>query len=101
MHRFNISPEDISDRAYYPRVLLGEYFSAQFQQVIELHLAQGCEVSSYTSTSVTNVEPLGNTWRIETDIALGSVTTDIAVIATGHQFAPHPSLLDPHLHFAV
>ena len=82
-----IAREDISDRAFYPRVALGEYFASQLQILARSAQNSGNELHLYTNCKVVDVA-LGNDRVVvfaqpEKD-TVKEHRFDYAVMATGH-----------------
>jgi uncharacterized NAD(P)/FAD-binding protein YdhS len=92
---FGIAREEIDDRAFYPRLALGEYLSAQFTALVERARALGVNIEVRTQCSVTDVCILGeklkltvlDSRRIETHCLF-----DYVILATGHQWPANPEI---------
>jgi uncharacterized NAD(P)/FAD-binding protein YdhS len=56
---FGITREDIDDRAFYPRLALGEYLSAQFAALVYRARSMGIEMEVRTQVTVTDVRISG------------------------------------------
>lgn len=85
-----ISEDDLHERKFFPRVILGDYFSAQFAALVARAGAQGHRVEVRTSTKVTDIIAHDHgVWIISDDSAqFDNGIFDFAILATGH-IAPH------------
>ena len=90
-----IDPHDINDRAFYPRLALGEYLKDQFQALIERAERSGIQVDVRTRCRVVDAEaeperrPRGNpAYRDKASEA----RFDHLVLATGHQWPEDPEV---------
>lgn len=89
LQRLGIERSLIAEREYYPRVVLGEFFYAQFMQLLKIGAANGHTIEVKASHRVADIE------LRQSDIRL-SVTApesepleyafDHVVMATGHDF---------------
>ena len=90
-----IAREDIDDRAFYPRLALGEYLSAQFWALVHRARSMGIEIEVRTQSTVTDVRINGEQIQL-TVIDSGKTATqclfDYVVLATGHQWPPDPEV---------
>jgi uncharacterized NAD(P)/FAD-binding protein YdhS len=92
---FGIAREDIDDRAFYPRLILGEYLSAQFAAVVHRARSMGIEIEVRTQSTVLDVRITGekikltviDSRKIETDSLF-----DYVILATGHQWPSDPEM---------
>lgn len=90
---FGVEHRTLDKRAFYPRLLLGEYFKDQFEAILQRARAKGCEVNVQTRHRVVDA-------LMEKDGILLSVRPqngnlvrqrfDHVVIATGHQWPEEP-----------
>ncbi|MBP1804381.1 FAD/NAD(P)-binding protein [Rubellimicrobium aerolatum] len=87
LQRLGVPRERIDERAFYPRVVLGEYFRAQLARLLERAGASGHAVTVLASHDVTDIE------LREADVLLTAerpeagplrLAFDHAVMATGH-----------------
>jgi uncharacterized NAD(P)/FAD-binding protein YdhS len=86
---------DIDERAFYPRLTLGDFFKDQFEALIARARVEGNDVEVRTRCRVTDVvsEPASITLSLEPQ--RGAATKerfDYLVIATGHQWPEHPEV---------
>ena len=82
---YHIIPENFNDYKVVPRLLFGEYLSAQFQLLIKEAKAIGMSVKVFTNTSVTDIEYHEATNTVSVIIEGGKTFTfNTIVISTGH-----------------
>lgn len=91
---WEMSPDDVTARAFYPRVLLGEYFASEFAALCEAARTRGHNVRVLPRHRVQDIRPgaevtecLVQTPRGTEKFAFGTV-----VIATGHAWPDAPRL---------
>ncbi len=92
---FGIAREDIDERAFYPRLVLGEYLSAQFAALVQRARSMGIEIEVRTQCQVTDVRIVGeklqlavrDSRKIESDRLF-----DYVILATGHQWPADPEI---------
>ena len=90
-----IAREDIDDRAFYPRLALGEYLSAQFAALVHRARSMGIAVEVHTQSSVTDVRITGEKLRLTVMDARKIETHslfDYVILATGHQWPANPEI---------
>lgn len=91
---FGIAREEIDERAFYPRLALGEYLSAQFLALVARARALGMEVNVQTQSKVTDVaiscEKLKLT--VSDSTTTNSYLFDYVILATGHQWPADPEI---------
>jgi uncharacterized NAD(P)/FAD-binding protein YdhS len=95
LRSFGIAREDIEDRAFYPRLVLGEYLSAQFAALVHRARSMGIEIDVRTQSTVTDVSITGekinltviDSRKIETNSLF-----DYVILATGHQWPADPEI---------
>ena len=86
--RAALGVSEVSDRAFYPRVVLGAYFEAQH---VKLAASAGAQVRGYPATWVGDIRcgPDGVSVLYRKDGgALESATFDFVILATGHRSRP-------------
>lgn len=98
LQEFGVGPEDIGEREFYARVVLGEYFAAQFWMLVKLGVAAGHSIDVKASHRILDITLNRN------DIALtfqkrgggdeGTATFDHVVMATGHDW-PEDTEISP------
>jgi uncharacterized NAD(P)/FAD-binding protein YdhS len=90
-----IAREDIDDRAFYPRLALGEYLSAQFAELVQRARTMGIEIEVRTQCKVTDVRIKGEKLQL-TVIDSRKIETnclfDYVILATGHQWPADPEI---------
>jgi uncharacterized NAD(P)/FAD-binding protein YdhS len=95
LRSFGIEREEIEDRAFYPRLVLGEYLSAQFEALVQMARSTGIKVDVRTQSTVTDVrikdEKLTLTVLDSRKIETVRVF-DYAILATGHQWPADPEI---------
>ena len=90
-----VDPTAIDDRAFYPRLLLGDYFFDQFNAMIDAAREQGITVDVRTRCHVTDIasETDGLRLTIRDRRHVETVQTfDYVVLATGHQWPADPEV---------
>ncbi len=93
--RFDIEKANINDRAFYPRLLLGEYLKQGFDKLLQDAKAKGVEAEVCTGCAVLDVieKPHGIMLVIDKpDTGRCEETFDYAVLATGHQWPEDPEV---------
>jgi len=93
--RLGIDPDDIDEKAFYPRLALGEYFLEKFTGLIEQARARGIGVDVVTRARVTDIGADGERLRLHVTPSNGDRferTFDRVVLATGHQWPEEPEV---------
>ena len=95
LSEWELSYHDLSARAFYPRVLIGEYLQSQFQDLCDKARAAGHTMTVRTKTRVTDIVPdaaggAGVAWQHGD--AAGTAHCDAVVIASGHNWPRHPQI---------
>jgi uncharacterized NAD(P)/FAD-binding protein YdhS len=95
LRTFGIDPREIDDRAFYPRLALGEYFREQFEAILDRARARGITVDIRTRCRV--IDAVNETDGIALSIepkhgAPYEERFDHVVIATGHQWPEEPEV---------
>ena len=92
---FGIAREEIDDRAFYPRLALGEYLSAQFAALVHRARTMGIEIEVRTQSTVTDVSIIGEEIKL-TVLESRKIETnrlfDYVILATGHQWPADPEI---------
>lgn len=91
----NVRNEDLHDRAFLPRLVLGRYFAAQFEALIQEARRSGLDIEVRTGSRVIDAFSLGDRIRLTIAPRLGFVTDetfDHVVLATGHQWPQTPEI---------
>jgi uncharacterized NAD(P)/FAD-binding protein YdhS len=94
LNEWELSSHDISPRAFYPRILIGEYLQSEFAAVCEVLRAKGHKVNVITKCKVTDVIPekQGFTLRCQVDDCEKDFRCDDVLIATGHVWPKEPEI---------
>jgi uncharacterized NAD(P)/FAD-binding protein YdhS len=90
-----VAREDIADRAFYPRLALGEYLSAQFWALVHRARSLGIEIEVRTQSTVTDVRVTGDQIELTVTDSRKTATTclfDYVILATGHQWPSDPEV---------
>ena len=91
--RWDLSPDEISARAFYARTLLGAYLAAQMQGLVATGIAAGHAVTVLTGHDVTDIRPgdADVTVVARADGGQVALTFDQVVLATGHTWDDQPT----------
>ena len=87
--RMEILRSKISERAFFPRLVLGEFFRDQFNRLLEKARRMGHAVEVHTNTRVLDIILQTDDIRVEAQAAeteLAHYTFDYVVMATGHRW---------------
>lgn len=97
--RWGLSCDVISERAFYPRTLLGAYLSAQLYDLVAAGNSAGHRLEVRTGQDVTDVHPGADQARVvvRSTESLHEGAFDIVVLATGHTWEDHPKEGDAQL----
>ncbi len=90
-----VAREDIDDRAFYPRLALGEYLSSQFWQLVDRARSIGVEIEVRTQSTVTDVRVTGDQIELTVSDSRKIATNclfDYVILATGHQWPADPEV---------
>ncbi len=90
-----VAREDIDDRAFYPRLSLGEYLSAQFWTLVRRARSMGIEIEVRTQSTVTDVRITGEQIALSVTDSRKTTTSclfDYVILATGHQWPSDPEI---------
>ena len=92
LDRWNVSPEAISARAFYPRTLLGECLRAQLDVLVAVGLDAGHAVIVKAQHSVLDVKPGKDLVSIVTRTPEGRSKKEFThvILATGHTWDEEP-----------
>ncbi|MNS07482.1 hypothetical protein D3C71_1004650 [compost metagenome] len=82
--------DEISDRAFYPRVVIGDYFRAQFDELLVRGTAARHAIEVRENCAVSDIIPVGLAFDIEVEGGTSRESFDYVVVATGHSFAQEP-----------
>lgn len=93
LRQLQVDPEDIDDRAFFPRLALGAYFRDRFEAIIQHARLQEVAVEIRTRCRAVDAaaEPDGIRLSIKPERgALFEALFDHVVLATGHQWPEEP-----------
>lgn len=90
LSKFEIERVNISDRAFYPRVVLGDYFRTQFETIVALGEQANHAISILEGCEVVDIAPSGNHFAVRYGNDAGLELFDYVIVATGHSFPPAP-----------
>lgn len=85
LKRFCIVRDKVTERDYYPRILLGQYYSDQLERLIAAR-APWHDVTIATQTHVQDIKPTRKGFSVTVEHANTTVVHDLdaVVMATGH-----------------
>lgn len=92
--RLGVDPDAIDEHAFYPRIMLGEYFLDQFNGLIQRARRSGISIEIATNSQVTDISADDEGLRL-TVTSSGDVCErkfDQVVLATGHQWPDEPEV---------
>lgn len=95
LRTLGIDHRDIDDRAFYPRLALGEYFRDQFEAILDHAQAQGVKVDVRTRFRVTDAVNRTDGIHLSIQPKRGEAFQarfDHVVMATGHQWPDEPEV---------
>ncbi len=97
--RWDVSPDAISARAFYPRTLLGAYLAAQLQALVAAGTAAGHAVAVWTRQDVVDIRPEADRILVVAQTPDGRAVEafDRVVLATGHTWDAAPKMGDASL----
>ncbi|NBW12412.1 MAG: FAD-dependent oxidoreductase [Caulobacteraceae bacterium] len=84
-----LAPQDLDDRRFYPRLVLGHYYADQFDALVERARSRGWPVMVRTGAQVTDVRIVDGGVQISSQgpgTPTASARFDHVVLATGHQW---------------
>lgn len=90
LSEFEIERDDISDRAFYPRVVIGDYFRAQFAMIVAMGKKANHTITVHECCQVTDIALNGNQFCVRFGAGAKSEYFKYAIIATGHSFPAAP-----------
>ncbi|SDG28308.1 FAD/NAD(P)-binding protein [Thalassobaculum litoreum] len=87
LETLGIDRPEIADRAFYPRVVLGDYFAAEFSALCRDAVGRGHRVTVLTEHRVADIVPRRTGFQIVADTAAGRkrCRVDAVVVATCHR----------------
>lgn len=87
--RMNVARHEIDERAFFPRLVLGEFFRSQFLALLSHAKLRGHKIDVKTNTRVVDIVPQKNDIRLEVKAPeedLVHYAFDHVVMATGHSW---------------
>jgi uncharacterized NAD(P)/FAD-binding protein YdhS len=99
LNAWELSWHDLSARAFYPRVLIGEFLQSEFVNVCALLRAAGHSVTVRTRHKVTDIVPRQQGFDLHYTVNGTNKTfaCDDVIIATGHSWSETPKIGDVEL----
>lgn len=94
LQAWDLAPEDIDTRSFYPRVLLGEYLSDEFSALCDLGRARGHSITALPRHLVMDIKPQEDGVICSGQAARDGFAHpfDDVVIATGHSWPSAPQI---------
>ncbi|HRW06924.1 MAG TPA: FAD/NAD(P)-binding protein [Caldilineaceae bacterium] len=98
LNAWELSWHDLSARAFYPRVLIGEYLQSEFANICELLRAAGHAVTVRTGHKVTDIVPKQQGFALHCSVNSSvngtnkTFACDDVIIATGHSWPQTPEI---------
>lgn len=91
---WGLTQDDIDSRSFYPRVLLGEYLTAEFEALCEKGRKLGHKIAVLRGHRVTDIIPGETEISCTGEAKDGPFTMsfDAVIIATGHDWPKHPEI---------
>ncbi|MEI9931799.1 MAG: FAD/NAD(P)-binding protein [Rhizomicrobium sp.] len=93
--RRGLDPEDITERTFFPRLALGDFFQEQFKAMISRAQSLGISVEVRTRSRVTDAKSMPDGMILSIQPRGGDPYDqrfDHVVLATGHQWPAHPQV---------
>ncbi|TBN38984.1 FAD-NAD(P)-binding protein [Paracoccus subflavus] len=83
---YGLDPDDLDERQFTPRLLLGEYFRDQLMLMVDRGRAAGHRIDILESTEVLDIVPGPGGLRVKASGAGNDAEFDRVILATGHDF---------------
>lgn len=90
LSEFEIERIGISDRAFYPRVVIGDYFRAQFETIVALGEQANYTICVCERCQVADIAPSGSHFALKYGDDASIELFDYVIVATGHSFPSAP-----------
>jgi uncharacterized NAD(P)/FAD-binding protein YdhS len=87
LRSYGLDPDDLDEREFTPRLLLGQYYRAQFLELVDMARALGMDVSIFENTEITDIARNVTTIVLRNGEGTSLGPFDRVIIATGHTFA--------------
>ncbi len=98
LSEWELSSHELSARAFYPRVLIGEFLADEFQDLCKKAQSAGHSVKVKPGEKITDIIPLNEgAVSLHTSKAKTNTQYDHVIIATGHSWPAQPKLKDANL----
>jgi uncharacterized NAD(P)/FAD-binding protein YdhS len=97
---WELSAHDLTARAFYPRVLIGEYLHSQFEDLCKNARDAGHEIDVLTECPVVDIEAANGskaTVQYQSGQSVRSLQFDAVVIASGHSWPDVPQIDEVNL----
>lgn len=85
LQRYGLRHDQLHDRLFTPRLLLGEYFRDQLLKLVRQGWAQGHQIDLREATEITDIAPQDQLIRVTTSSG-DAERFERVVLATGHDF---------------
>jgi len=92
--RYDLEKDEIDNRAFYPRVLIGAFLSDELQTLCAAGRAKGYEIDVLTGYEVSDIVPLSQGFTVQCQSTDGpvDVAAEDVIIATGHSWSAAPKI---------
>lgn len=90
LSEFEVERDGISDRAFYPRVTIGDYFRAQFETIVAMGEQANHTICVREGCEVADIAPSGNHFALRYRNDASLELFDYVIVATGHNFPSAP-----------
>jgi uncharacterized NAD(P)/FAD-binding protein YdhS len=98
LNEWELSHHDVSPRAFYPRLLIGEYISAEFKKLCHQLRDSGHAVTVKANDRVIDVKPQADgSTLVVAENECEAMAFDHVIIATGHSWPKQPRINDANL----
>lgn len=93
--QFDLIRNEINDRSFYPRVVLGDFLRAQFETIVDDGRAKRHFIDVRENCKVTDVAVVSSQFKVHFEEGSNSSSAifDFVIAATGHSFAEDPEAL--------
>jgi uncharacterized NAD(P)/FAD-binding protein YdhS len=93
LNEWELSTADVNARAFYPRVLIGEFLQNEFMELVRSAATTRSSVTINCNSKVTDLKPDGE-GNVQVETASQAEIYDHVIIATGHAWAAEPVIND-------
>lgn len=91
---YKLTPDEIDERTFTPRLMLGDYFHHQMDALIEEARCAGLVIHEHPATEVSDVASQGGKLLVKSTAHPNGSIFDKVILATGHAFAEDDDLTD-------